>query len=147
MQQRDYSCGAAALATLIRYHLGDPMNEEYILRQTFAMSTAEEIKEIGFTGQLGPVGYQATYSRSRDNLEDIETILTTQTSSTQLSMNTSLKELFAKRIPDTSRYYKLLPALSFSAQRVHQYNLNSPENLQSDFNDNSHLPNQVNLRN
>ena len=105
----------------------------------------EEIKEIGFTGQIGSIGYQLTYNRSRDNLENIDTILATQTSSTQLSMNTSLKELLSEKVSDTSKYYKLLPSLSFSAQRVHQYNLNSPDNLQSDFNDNSHLPNQVNL--
>lgn len=105
----------------------------------------EEIKEFGFTGQIGPVGFQAKHTRSRDNLEDIETILTTQTSSTELAMNTSLKEIFAKRIDENSKYYKLLPSWSFSTQRVHQYNLNNPETLRSDFNDNSHLPNQVNL--
>jgi len=105
----------------------------------------EEIKEFGFTGQLGPVGFQANHTRSRDNLEDIETILTTQTSSSQISLNTSLKELFSKRINESSKYYKLLPGFSFSAQRVHQYNLNNPETLRSDFNDNSHLPNQVNI--
>lgn len=104
----------------------------------------EELKEIGFTGQLGLVGFQAKYNRSRDNLEDIASILTTQTNSTQLALNTSLKELFAKEKPD-SVAYKLLPELSFSAQRVHQYARNSPDTLVSDFNDNSHLPNQLNL--
>lgn len=104
----------------------------------------EELKEIGFTGQLGLVGYQAKYNLSRDNLEDIATILTTQTSSTQVSLNTSLKELFAKDKPD-SMAYKLLPELSFSAQRVHQYAKNSPATEDSDFNDTNHLPNQLNL--
>ncbi len=132
---------SADLAFNIRY---SKIDAEYQSLAAFP-NPDEEIKEFGFTGQIGPVGYQATYTRSRDNVEDIATILTTQTSSTQLSMNTSLKELFEKKIPDTSKYYKLLPALSISAQRVHQYNLNSPDNLQSDFNDNSHLPNQVNL--
>ena len=99
----------------------------------------EEVKEFGFTGQLGSVGYQLTYTRSRDNLEDIETILTTQTSSTQFSMNAPLKELLSNKIPDTSKYYKLLPSLSFSAQRVHQYNLNRPHNFQTHFNNNIHL--------
>ncbi len=129
------------LAVNLRYSL---IEAEY-QSLAAAPNPDEEIKEFGISGQIGSVGYQATYSRSRDNLEDIASILTTQTSSTQLTMNASLKELFAKRISDTSKYYKLLPALSISAQRVHQYNLNSPENLQSDFNDNSHLPNQVNL--
>ncbi len=105
----------------------------------------EEIKEISFIGRLGSIDYQGTYTRSRDNLDDIESILSTQTSSTQFSMNTSLKDLFNKRIDESSKYYKLLPSLSFSAQRVNQRNINNPKNSESDFNDNSHLPNQTNL--
>jgi uncharacterized protein len=32
MQQRDFSCGAAALATVVRYYWGDPVNEEVFLK-------------------------------------------------------------------------------------------------------------------
>ena len=39
MQQHDYSCGAAALATLIRYHLGDNVTEEQFVRQFERMAT------------------------------------------------------------------------------------------------------------
>jgi predicted double-glycine peptidase len=45
MQQREYSCGAAALATLIRYHWGDPVSELQILREVVKLLTAEEMKE------------------------------------------------------------------------------------------------------
>lgn len=45
MQQRDYSCGAAALATLLRYHWADNVTETQILREVVAMLTAEEMKE------------------------------------------------------------------------------------------------------
>jgi predicted double-glycine peptidase len=45
MQQRDYSCGAAALATLIRYHWGDEVTELQLLREVVRMLTVEELKE------------------------------------------------------------------------------------------------------
>jgi hypothetical protein len=45
MQQRDYSCGAAALATLIRYHWGESATETQLLREVIRMLTPEEMKE------------------------------------------------------------------------------------------------------
>lgn len=45
MQQRDYSCGAAALATLIRFHLHDDVTEIQLLREIVKMLTAQEMKE------------------------------------------------------------------------------------------------------
>jgi predicted double-glycine peptidase len=45
MQQKDYSCGAASLATLMRYHWGDDITELELLRETVKMLTAAEMKE------------------------------------------------------------------------------------------------------
>ena len=45
MQQRDYSCGAAALATLIKYHLGDPVTETQLLEETVRMLTLDEMRD------------------------------------------------------------------------------------------------------
>lgn len=45
MQQRDFSCGAAALATVIRYYWGDPATEEVFLRDLVQMLTVEELAE------------------------------------------------------------------------------------------------------
>ncbi len=45
MQQRDYSCGAAALATVIQYYIGDPMKEEVVLRVLDDLLTFEEAKD------------------------------------------------------------------------------------------------------
>ncbi len=45
MQERDYSCGAAALATLIKYHWGDEMTETRLLNEVLAMLTPEEMKD------------------------------------------------------------------------------------------------------
>ena len=45
MQQRDYSCGAASLATLIRYHWGDNVTETGLLLLTLKILTNEEMQD------------------------------------------------------------------------------------------------------
>ncbi|TWT30233.1 Lactococcin-G-processing and transport ATP-binding protein LagD [Posidoniimonas corsicana] len=45
MQSRDYSCGAAALATVLRYHLGDDVTEQDVLRQLDKILTPEEVQD------------------------------------------------------------------------------------------------------
>ncbi len=106
----------------------------------------ERLTEIGLTGRLGLVEFQFKQGRSRDNIENIDTILTTQTNTTELALSTSLKEMFGvNKMSKPTRFNKLLPNLSLSAQKVRQYALNSPKAEDSDFSDNSHLPDQLNL--
>ena len=45
MQRRDYSCGAAALATVARYYWGDNVDEEFFLTILDHLLTIEEAKE------------------------------------------------------------------------------------------------------
>jgi len=45
MQQRDYSCGAAALATLAKYYLGDNVDEAHFLRLLDQILTPAEVKD------------------------------------------------------------------------------------------------------
>ncbi len=45
MQRRDYSCGAAALATVIRYYWGDDVGEELFLKELDKMLTPEEARD------------------------------------------------------------------------------------------------------
>ncbi|HEX5105977.1 MAG TPA: C39 family peptidase [Pirellulaceae bacterium] len=45
MQQRDYSCGAAALATLMRYHLNENVTELQLLLEVVQMLTPEEMRD------------------------------------------------------------------------------------------------------
>jgi predicted double-glycine peptidase len=45
MQKRDYSCGAAALATVARYFWGDKVGEKEFLRTVDNMLTPEEMKD------------------------------------------------------------------------------------------------------
>jgi predicted double-glycine peptidase len=42
MQQRDFSCGAACLATILRYYWGDDVTEEMVLEPLDKLLTAEE---------------------------------------------------------------------------------------------------------
>jgi predicted double-glycine peptidase len=66
-QQFDYSCGAAALATLIRYYFGDNVSEEGILADILRSMTAEEVRDREVNGlslldlrlQAERMGYQA----------------------------------------------------------------------------------------
>jgi predicted double-glycine peptidase len=43
-QQFDYSCGAAALATILRYGLGDNVTERDVLMQLFGLLSEEELQ-------------------------------------------------------------------------------------------------------
>ena len=45
MQQRDYSCGAAALATIARYYWQDDVTEDTFMQALLEMLTAEEVRD------------------------------------------------------------------------------------------------------
>ena len=44
-QRFDYSCGAAALATILRYGLGDNVGERQVLEQLFGLLSDQELQE------------------------------------------------------------------------------------------------------
>lgn len=48
-QRFDYSCGSAALATLLTHHYALPTSEEDILRTMIAEGDAERIRNVGFS--------------------------------------------------------------------------------------------------
>jgi predicted double-glycine peptidase len=45
MQKREYSCGAASMATLLRYYWGDAVTEEEVLTTLTKLLTPEELKD------------------------------------------------------------------------------------------------------
>jgi hypothetical protein len=45
MQRRDYSCGAATLATIARYYWGDNVTEDDVLRALDEILTPEQVKD------------------------------------------------------------------------------------------------------
>lgn len=48
-QQYDFSCGAAAVATLLSYHYGRPTTEEQVFRAMYAAGDKKTIQQRGFS--------------------------------------------------------------------------------------------------
>lgn len=48
-QQTDFSCGAAALATVLRYAYGQDVSEQQVLQGLFTVSDVELVRERGFS--------------------------------------------------------------------------------------------------
>lgn len=75
MQKRDYSCGAAALATIIRYYWGDPVTEDQFLRLLEKQLTPEQVRDRVENGLAltdlrdlaNKAGYQASMGREEFN--------------------------------------------------------------------------------
>ena len=49
LQRYDYSCGSAALASLLTYHYGRPTTEEEVFKAMFATGDQEKIQREGFS--------------------------------------------------------------------------------------------------
>lgn len=48
-QQYDFSCGSAAVATLLTHHYGRPTSEEEAFRSMFAVGDSKAIRQYGFS--------------------------------------------------------------------------------------------------
>lgn len=48
-QQFDFSCGSAALATLLTHHYGYPVSEQSVFEEMFARGDQEKIRKEGFS--------------------------------------------------------------------------------------------------
>jgi predicted double-glycine peptidase len=49
LQRYDFSCGAAAVATLLTYHYGDPVTEQVVFREMFERGDRDIIRREGFS--------------------------------------------------------------------------------------------------
>jgi predicted double-glycine peptidase len=63
-QQYDYSCGSAALATLLHYHYRLPVDEATVFKAMFEVGDKANIEKLGFSlldmkKYLASIGYQA----------------------------------------------------------------------------------------
>jgi uncharacterized protein len=63
-QQFDYSCGSAALATMLRFQYGKPTNEAEVFKAMYAVGDQDRIQKLGFSlldmkKYLASLGYQA----------------------------------------------------------------------------------------
>jgi predicted double-glycine peptidase len=48
-QQYDFSCGSAAVATLLTYHYGQPVSEQFVFEHMFARGDQRKIRKEGFS--------------------------------------------------------------------------------------------------
>jgi predicted double-glycine peptidase len=48
-QQFDFSCGSAAVATLLTHHYGQPVSEQFVFEQMFAHGDQQKIRKEGFS--------------------------------------------------------------------------------------------------
>jgi predicted double-glycine peptidase len=73
-QQFDYSCGSAALATLLHFHYGRPVDEARVFRAMYAVGDQSRIRRVGFSlldmkAYLRSIGLSADgYRESLDDL-------------------------------------------------------------------------------
>jgi hypothetical protein len=78
-QQYDYSCGSAALATLLRYHYGADVGEAELFRAMWDSGEQAKIRKVGFSlldmkRALAGRGYKADgYRVSLDQLGRVKT--------------------------------------------------------------------------
>lgn len=75
-QQYDFSCGSAALATLLTFHYEDPINEQIAFNHMYEMGDREKIQQYGFSlldmkNYLENHGYESDgFEASLDTLAD-----------------------------------------------------------------------------
>ena len=67
-QQYDFSCGSAALATLLSHHYGYPVNEQQIFEQMFRDGDQQKIRQQGFS-LLDMQRYLAAHGFRADGFE------------------------------------------------------------------------------
>lgn len=78
-QRYDYSCGSAALATLLHHHFGEPVGEAEVFRAMYAAGDQAKIRKVGFSlldmkRYLAGRGYAADgYRVSLEQLEQART--------------------------------------------------------------------------
>ena len=74
-QQYDYSCGSAALATMLKHHYGRPISEAEVFQAMYAAGDQEKIRKVGFS-LLDMKSYLATLGLKsegyRQSLKDLE---------------------------------------------------------------------------
>jgi uncharacterized protein len=78
-QQFDYSCGSAAVATLLTFHYKDPVNEQMVFKWMYEHGNQAKIRKVGFSmldmkNYLENRGYKADgYHVNLDQLAGIST--------------------------------------------------------------------------
>jgi hypothetical protein len=103
-------------------------------------SADQKINRLGLQGNLATGQWQYAFTETKNNVDRIPSILTSQTKDHSLNYNLNLASVFQS---DTTEPKSYLPSLNINLQKVHQLAINAPAQKLSDFNSDSHLPNQV----
>lgn len=75
-QQYDYSCGSAAVATLLRFHYGTEVGESEVFESMFERGDQERIRRVGFS-MLDMRSYLETRGYTADGLRlDLDRLAT-----------------------------------------------------------------------
>lgn len=99
-------------------------------------------KMAGARFKIGNISGNFGIQSSRDNLDNVVNLLTTKTELDSFSMSAPLAAIFAADTEQISTE-SWLPNLDYSFQQTHQFAISSPDFINSGFNDDSHLPDQL----
>ena len=107
-------------------------------------------KMLGANFQFGQVSGNLAVQNSRDNLDNLVNLLTTKTKLDSFSLNLPLAAIYSSSEASSSEtssskfsFKSYLPSVDYSYQKTHQLAINSPDSLESGFNQDSHLPDQI----
>lgn len=124
-----------SLAVSYRHERVDPL-----FRSIAAFASADRLSnQVDVTGSLGDISFGFSDARSNDNLAGALSILKTLTRRNAFQTSFSTASLFG----NTTKPNALLPRLSYSFDRVHQFADFVPIN--GDFNSPSNVPDQVSV--
>ena len=94
--------------------------------------------QLVLDGQLGQASAQLRVASTRDNLDNLDSVLTTKTDTTALNLGLPLSALLGTGLKPSSWW----PSLTVGWQRVHQFAGNRPDPAKSGFNP-AALPEEV----
>ena len=103
-------------------------------------SADQKIDRLGLRGDLASGQWQYAFTGTENNVDRIPSILTSNTKSHSLNYNIDLVNAFQSETSELNNY---LPSLNVNLQKVHQKAMNKPDTERSDFNGDSHLPDQI----
>ncbi|WP_339723831.1 hypothetical protein [uncultured Paraglaciecola sp.] len=103
-------------------------------------SADQKVARLGLRGELVSGQWQYAFTETENNIDRIPSILTSNTKSHSLNYNIELANAFLSETFELNHY---LPSLNVNLQKVHQMAINMPATELSDFNADSHLPDQV----
>ncbi len=130
-------------ATLLSYERNQI---DALYRVLAAFPSADTSSEnLTLQGQIHSAGWQYSQLEQENNVDNIPSILKTQSQTKQFGFNLNVANLIGNKKADQSSSWSIWPQLSLNTQRVHQFATNNPDELISGFNGGSHLPDQYNI--